>query len=196
LPAALRAPTTGREIGFPAGRGALAVGTRPARARGRPNGTTPFTHTERGAMSAFIVPTEHLHVLIWAGLTRPPYFGGFSWYYGNPTRVGSLSPDTADEVGQMLCDANAASVTHRYRQTGLIRTEYRYRTPRHTAWSVAELLKALGCFEYQACEVPDWPASEAHAFCRALQDLLIHRLPGYSEGPWAISATDVPAVGR
>jgi hypothetical protein len=164
----------------------------------------PLDSAARGLWLGLTVDAEYFDALatvralrlIWAGLTRPPYFGGFSWYYGNPTRAGSLSRDTADEVGQMLCDANAASVTHRYRQTGLIRTEYRYRTPRHTAWSVPELLKALGCFEYQACEVPDWPASEAHAFCRALQDLLIHRLPGYSEGPWAISATDVPAVGQ
>ena len=144
-------------------------------------------------MSAFIVPTEHLHVLIWAGLTRPP--GGFGWYYGNPTRIGSLSRDTADEVGQMLYDANAASVAHRYNEPGRSST-YRYRTPRHTAWSSAELLKALDCYEYQACEVPDWPASQAYAFCRGLHDNLIQRLPGYFDGPWSISETDVPAVAR
>jgi len=147
-------------------------------------------------MSAFIVPTEHLHVLIWAGLNLTWPRDGLRWYHDNPTRVGSLSRDTADAVGQMLYDANAASVTHRYRQTGLIRTEYRYRAPRWNQWSVVEVLKALGCYEYQACEVPDWPASEAHAYCRALQDNLIHRLPGYSDGPWAISTTDVPAVQR
>ena len=147
-------------------------------------------------MSAFIVPTEHLHVLIWAGLTAPPHFGRLSWYYGNPTQVGSLAPENASEIGQMLLDANAASVAHRYRQTGLIRAEYRHRRPRHTAWSATELFKALQCFEYQACEVPDWPASEAHAYCRALQDNLIARLPGYSAGPWTISDGDVPAVLR
>ena len=147
-------------------------------------------------MSAFIVPTEHLHVLIWAGLNLTWPRGGFSWYYDNPTRVGSLSRDTAGAVGQMLCDANADSVAHRYSQTGLIRTVYRYRAPRWNQWSVVEILKALACYEYQACEVPNWPASEAHAFCRALQHLLIGRLPGYSDGPWTISGADVPAVQR
>ena len=142
-------------------------------------------------MSAFIVHTEHIHTLVAAGLDADRW--PLRWYYDNPTRIGELTPATATEVGQMLLDANIGSVDYRYSERNP-RIDYVYRRPRVTGWSIGELLNALHCYEYQACEAPDWKTSQAHEFCRALERALIQQIPGYSVGPWAIDETSSPAV--
>jgi hypothetical protein len=51
-----------------------------------------------------------------------------------------------------------------------------------------EVLKAISCYEYQSCEHPEWEESEAKAFCEALRDLMIGRLPGYDEAAWEVKS--------
>lgn len=46
------------------------------------------------------------------------------------------------------------------------------------------VLKALDCYEYQACEDDGWQASEAKRLCDALRAKMIRRLPGYENAPW------------
>ncbi len=145
-------------------------------------------------MSAFIVDPEHIHVLLWAASRPAGHYGPLSWYFDKPTREGRLTADTRDAVGQMLVDENAASVNYRYDEDDLF--IYAYQRPRHTTWSTVDLLKALHCYEYQACEHAGWRDSQAHAFCRAFEHRLIQALPGYDDGPWAISRLDVPAAAR
>jgi len=53
-----------------------------------------------------------------------------------------------------------------------------------------QTLKAIACFDYQACETDDWQQSEAFAFCEALRDRAINKLPGYSEAKWGIDEPD------
>ena len=143
-------------------------------------------------MSAFIVDPEHIHVLIWAGL-RHHRGWELRWYYDNPTRVGVLTGDTVDTVGQMLLDANTASVNARYREDTEA-GDYRWRTPRSTGWTPVEVIKALQCYIYQSCEVPDWDGSQAERFCDSLLDALISALPGYAAAPWTITTTATPAA--
>ena len=147
-------------------------------------------------MSAVIVDHEHIHVLIWAA-SKPiaPPNPTMRWLYDNPTRVGQLERDGSnrDELGQMLLDENADSVNHLYSDTAAA-GDYHYRRPRHTEWSLAELLNALDAYTYQACERSDWKTSQAKAFCDALRDRLISELPGYHAGPWTITARSVPAA--
>ena len=78
------------------------------------------------------------------------------------------------------------SVAHRYAEdadeaAGL----YVYRRSGHPADPVA-VLKALDCYEYQACEDGGWEASEALAFCEALRHRAVGRLPGYEAAPWEV----------
>lgn len=145
-------------------------------------------------MSAFVVDPEHINVLLWAAqnYSTPRTF---AWIYDNPTRVGQLTPDTIDEVGQMLIAANTASVNHHYPNdpAGPCQPyDYQYTPPLHTTWSITELLNALECYEYQSDGPNDWTSSQAHAFCREMQNTLISRLPDYDEGPWAIRRTSRP----
>jgi len=105
-------------------------------------------------MSAFIVDPEHIHVLLWATSRTTSPYGPLAWYYDNPTRKGELTPDTRDDVGQMLVDENAASVNYRYDEDDAY--IYAYQQPQHTTWTDVEILKALDCYQYQSCEHPAW----------------------------------------
>jgi hypothetical protein len=147
-------------------------------------------------MSAFIVHPEHINVLLWAGLQRVGHSGPLRWAFGNPSRIQELHPANASQVGRMLLEENIASVNHLYNETTDVSANYTYRHPRQTGWSIPELLNALHCYQHQACEHPCWDSSEAHAFSDALQQRLIHRLPGYTAGPWGISTTSTPAAQR
>lgn len=156
-------------------------------------------------MSAFIVDLEHINVMVWAGSQLEGHYGPMRWTtdiedgdmpaadsepdnsgFGRPYNVFYLRPDTRNRVGQMLLDANVASVDYRYNETNDVEV-YRYQRPLDTEWSVGELLNAIHGYEYQACETPDWQQSEAHAFCRALEQKLIRQVPGYESGPWEIT---------
>jgi hypothetical protein len=143
-------------------------------------------------MSAFVVDPEHIHVLLWAAqnYSTPRTF---AWIYDNPMRVGHLAPYTFDQVGQMLIDANTASVNHRRHPTTPQQScRYRYTPPLHTSWSIIELLNALECYEYQSGQPDQWESSQAYAFCREMQKTLTAQLPGYDKGPWAITRRSRP----
>lgn len=149
-------------------------------------------------MSAYVVEAEHINVLLWAahqGFHRP--LGNLTWIYDNPIRVHQLTHDNLDQVGQMLVDANTTSVNYCYFNNPVHEPyEYRYTRPLHTNWSVIEVLKALQCYEYQSCEPKNWQATEAYAFCRELQNILVQALPRYDHAPWGITRISRPAASR
>lgn len=143
-------------------------------------------------MSAAVVDIEHINTLVWAGLlpSQPSYT--LRWFWDNPTRCGQLDHDTADEVGAMLLAENVRSVGHRYNELTVV-PDYVYRAPAVRTWTPTELLSALACYEYNACEHPDWKTSQAYAFVDALRAKLITHLPGWQDAPWFITASTIPA---
>lgn len=151
-------------------------------------------------MSAYLVDPEHIHVLLYTATQhRPGHMQGLRWYWGNPTMAGKLQitarPEEKSVVGQMLMDQNAASVNARYDEDHAY--VYEYQRPRFVDWQPIEVLKAIHCYEYQACETNDWPQTEAHAFCRALEHDLIARIAGYSDAEtWSITYSSMPTHER
>ena len=89
----------------------------------------------------------------------------------NLASIHSRYPDTAD--GGILPGPCAAYWDEPYVS--------RFVRPAPTA---VEGLKLIDCFDYQACEPPGWPDSEAYAFCDALRSRLIRELDGYDAAPW------------
>lgn len=101
-----------------------------------------------------------------------------------------LTRETAGTVGALLMAENRRSVDFRYDESEL-EQPYVYKELQGTPDPVL-ILKAISCFEYQSCETPDWPKSEAFAFCRALEQRAISNLPGYRDAPaWEITTPDV-----
>ncbi|GAB2564105.1 hypothetical protein [Leucobacter ruminantium] len=157
-------------------------------------------------MSAFIVSIHHIRALVNAGLNAR-YGQPLSWRIRPLTaeeRAGSyepgepwgpdaivisgqlrreLTPESAELVGSILLAENQRSVNYRYDENEL---EYVYTHRPSRPRTPVELLKAIDCYEYQACETPDWEDSEAAAFCEALRSHLIGDLPGYHDAPWSI----------
>jgi len=140
-------------------------------------------------MSAYIVDKAHINALL-RFADAPAYHShsSFTWYHNEEWH--ELTHETEDAVGQMLLDENVKSVCYRYPDDSITslpgRTDAEYLMPfkayptvnRPTA---TDALSMIGCYEYQSCEHPEWPESEAKAFCDALTHRAIRRLPGYED---------------
>ena len=47
-----------------------------------------------------------------------------------------------------------------------------------------DVLKSVGCFDYQACECENYEASEAFKLARRIRHYAIRRLPGWDTAQW------------
>jgi hypothetical protein len=163
-------------------------------------------------VSAFEVSKTHIDALVSAALQRT---GGdtLSWHHGEIPRTlpGEMLPgaedylaackrtkrevsfENAETWGATLLAENRRSVNHRYDEDEI---EYPYTfTMIQGRLNAVAILKALGCYEYQSCEHPGWPASEAHSFCEALRHRMIRMLPGYEDAAWEINSPSQATSG-
>lgn len=106
-------------------------------------------------------------------------------------------------VWSTFADANVRSLSAKYNDTcEPFAFDAKLYREAHTAWlkrfsavstvtpdMLARFAKLLACFEYQACESPDWMASDAARVVNQLRTHALTRLRGYSDGPWHILAT-------
>ena len=133
-------------------------------------------------MSAFMVDNDLIDLLVSAatplGAERLGWYHGGVWHYGiDPT-----------EVGQMMLAENRRSVDYLYDEREPI-PDYAFRRVDGIGEAIpwGQVALAIECFDYQACETPDWKESEAYAFCVALKDRLLQCLPGYGDALWGWS---------
>ena len=131
---------------------------------------------------------------------------GLSWYACDDVTLRGLSfrdgtaqamhrkldNSTADQVGAMLWAANRESVDYRYDESEL---EHLYVFRHHVGFrpTAVEVLSAIGCYRYQSCEHPGWPASEACSFIDSLTHKAIGALDGYRDAPYDWSAAHIAA---
>lgn len=140
-------------------------------------------------MSAFMVSDETLIALACEITRRDKNAGGF----------GLVIPQDRHDWDRLATARDVLSRLHRANVASL-----RARYPRGTEWDdaalpvlteahlsapsrpVGAIAKMLACFEYQACEVPDWYDGEnlAHRQCRWLANALLEDLPGYEAQEW------------
>ncbi len=165
-------------------------------------------------MSAFEVNHTHIDVLVSAALKRAP--GGTHMYWHHDagedaarTLPGETLPEDTDGLrhalrevtrenagmwGATLAAENRRGVNHRYDEEEWEEpyefTEYRGR------FDPVRILSALACYEYQACEHPEWKTSEAKGFCDALRSRMIRALPGYGDAPWEVTDAAQVTIGE
>jgi len=103
----------------------------------------------------------------------------------------------AQRAAQILIDENYRSVNHRYREEG-----EPHKQTFNAKWlgafekfSAVELLKACGCFCYQACETEDFEKSDAFNIVIQVRCRIEDKLPGYEAAPWGIESHDKRLVG-
>ena len=141
-------------------------------------------------MSVFIVSPEHINVLLDAALRYTDEIG--MTVYTTDGQALAIDRTNRDQVGQMLLDTNAASAGARHEETPELYI-YSYTTPVRFDWEAVDVLKAISCYEYQACEAPGWERSAARAFCEGLRRAVTPALTGYTAAPWEITTTSTPA---
>lgn len=141
-------------------------------------------------MGCFVVDKTHIDAMVEVAIRGPRDRQG-GWY-----RPVCWDLNNADALGQMLWMENHRSVSYRYPDSvgqdlpgpaGLTLADIEaYRFTSSHQLSAVEALKAISCYEYQACETPDWKESEAYKFCDSLRGMLISVLPGYAAAAWGI----------
>lgn len=148
-------------------------------------------------MSAFMVGKIHIDLLVDCAFKGPRDHRGPQGYpLYRPYWKGRLLTDISEnDLGDAFIKENLSSIHYRYPDTfaklentpGPINNywlqPYELTRPKH-ALTVVEAFKALNCYEYQACEHPEWEESDIAQFCKAFQGSLIKCLPGYHEAPW------------
>lgn len=150
-------------------------------------------------MSAFIVSRNEIAYLVKAASGGIPKLGGFNFYWASsPNMAGARTKPSIDPklCGQMLWNENIKSVSARFPNEGVdtlpgpIGEDYRFmaidcdRYGFEDFLKLGQVAKSLDCYEYQSCEHDGWKDSQAHAFCEALRNLLLTRLPGFEEAEW------------
>lgn len=168
-------------------------------------------------MSAWMVSKEHIDLLVDVAITGPRSDRAVSpdsaWHRVSWRRdsedwrsgVQLGSDVTPDELGEMLTLENLRSINYRYPDTfgnaedtprdGEVFWPEPYRFERHGyTMTPAEALNAIDCYEYQACEHPEWNESEAKRFCEALRSALISCIPGWRDAPWGWNSEKIAAA--
>lgn len=128
-------------------------------------------------MSAFIVSDKHISALVSAGsLWGVKYFHSEMW---RPIR------GRENEIGQILLNENYRSVNYRYSED---EQPHHFRhVPSLMKYSLLQIIKACNCYNYQACETPDYYDTEAYSIVMAIREHAIHLLPGYEDAAWEIN---------
>jgi hypothetical protein len=121
-------------------------------------------------MSAFIC--NHSHVTALA-------------VYAARNRI--LGCTDANEIGQMLHAENVRSVNYRYDET----TPPSFELCEWAAFqpfALAQIIKAARCLDYQSCEHPGYPQSEAAKMLQAITAGHPSRdMVGYDDAEWEIT---------
>ena len=134
-------------------------------------------------MSAFIVSDKHIHAM----LNSINKDGGYSHTIRLSNGETFSRHDSIDlsKLGQILVDQNYRSVNHRYNETG-VPPVYEYQPLPWVEYEPVQIIKACHCYDYQACENPDYPSTLAHEILRMIESANINRLPGYDAAAWEI----------
>jgi len=158
-------------------------------------------------MSAYVVDPLTIDFLIAYCLTRRNrlhvYHDLAPSVFGTGPGGVEINEQTADRWGQVLQDENVRSVQYRYPQDTRdtlpgpsdLEDVYSYRHVHTTGLSgpikPVDVLSVLRCYEYQACETPDWKETLAAALVEAIRHHAISALT--MDSPWGISRGTRPA---
>lgn len=145
-------------------------------------------------MSAYQVSPEHLAYLAAAfdSVHRPGHhirgrdLSLYTSYDSAGTRI-----EPSDDAGKRalfnaLALENALSVGYRYGEclAPVPEPAHRFRWPSvpcRTPADVAAIVKAIRCYEYQACEHPGWKDSAPYLWLRRLTNALFFCMPGFAD---------------
>lgn len=129
-------------------------------------------------MSAWIMDPINIDAMVQClGRAQEPL------YICDGFRLDPKKREDLERAGQILTDENYRSVNFRYDEEAQTRA-YRYK--RTYTFTPVVILKLLACYEYQACEAPDYEQSTACKLVAVIRKEAIKRLAGYDNAPWGM----------
>jgi hypothetical protein len=140
-------------------------------------------------MSAWVVSHHHIDLLVSAAIDHAVSFKLFG--------LGVLETATesnAQALGLMLWAENVRSVVYRYNLAGskeegdYLSALSAYSFRRYSNIRASAAASALACYDYQACECPDYRETAAAFFVSQLQQALGERPKGYDSEPWGFDS--------
>ena len=139
-------------------------------------------------MSCYVMSKPEIDAMVRLGNDNRVY-----WYGKAGAQTASDNPDT---IGEMLVTENVKSVMHRYNSPihDLPGPNVPYWLDDYTfhddPWAPhmtpIQGIKLAHCYQYQACEHPEWEKSDAKVFSDALIHHLIRMVDGYEEATWGL----------
>lgn len=150
-------------------------------------------------MSAYLVSEGHINYIVNFIASRNGGSSALPYVCRALSIAERANPDeTLTLIGQALWDANQLSLNARYSDEAANDAPvYRYVDRYDLPIKPVEVLSALRCYDYQACEINDYsnsPAAQAIDICRREA---IRRLPGMDAAAWgAPAAWDEPPKSR
>jgi hypothetical protein len=131
-------------------------------------------------MSAFVLDDAHIDAIL-------------EWHSRSKNNYGRVTlSDELTLIGRKLIAQNWRSVEERYRERT---ADYFGECPEAEAYvyrdygrllTPIEIVKACDCYDYQACETPDYRETEAASFIDSVRYRAICKLPGYDAAAWGI----------
>ena len=156
-------------------------------------------------MSAYLCDPHHIgHLAAWYAGTGDSH-GARHWIEQAGESERADEYNIAPALARVLARANIASLAYRYPDdtpgnrpgpTGIGSDEAYIEECSYVAraagpWrdhaghrTLVQVLKALSCYDYQACETPDWRGSPAQTLTDWIQDSAVALLDGYEEAEW------------
>ena len=94
----------------------------------------------------------------------------------------------ATRLGQLMVDANVASMITRYPQDDIKEHWYKFNFKPNTGKPVSfvQFAKAVACFDYQSCETDEWRGSALQVSLNSAVISGIVNQPGYEDAHWEI----------
>jgi hypothetical protein len=150
-------------------------------------------------VSAYIVNTDLIDLLVTAGLRGNGDEARLRvFHYGKVLEFNRY--EDANHVGQILLDANADSVGHRYTEN-ITTSWYEYNGAGITEYlggpviPWGHVLGALRCYEYQSCENTSvWPTSLAKEIIDAIRLKVCRIITEEAGGMWEWSRDDAREI--
>lgn len=126
-------------------------------------------------MSAYIMNDNEINTIVSYFLDPNAAYGEGAWLRLGETEWNNLNRDNAAKVAAILKAENIRSVNAKYGENEQPSYVFEY-SPTAYKRPVGNIIGALDCYEYQACETSDWHESLAHEIVAGLRKHLLKTL--------------------
>lgn len=123
-------------------------------------------------MSAYIMNDDEINTIVSYFLDPNAAYGEGAWLRLGESEWNNLNRDNAPKVAAILKAENIRSVNAKYGEND--NPAYVFEYDRNASKrDIGEIIGALDCYEYQACETDDWHLSLAHEIVQGLRKHLL-----------------------